>query len=42
LLLNWGQATGKWLIRKRAYTLEWPAEVKERIGKALQRGKGWD
>ncbi|WP_137938738.1 DUF6708 domain-containing protein [Chitinivorax sp. B] len=41
LLINWIQGTGKWLFHKTAIEIDWPDEVKQRIGQPTRQGEGW-
>jgi len=39
--MNWGQGTGIWLLAHTSQRYLWPAAVRQAVGPALQRGKGW-
>jgi hypothetical protein len=41
LSINWGHGTGKWLVAHTSRTYDWPQAVKDAIGPATARGKGW-
>lgn len=41
LSINWGQATGVWLIAHTSRLYEWPQAVRDSIGPATRKGAGW-
>ena len=41
LSINWGQATGVWLVAHTSRLYEWPRAVREAIGPATRKGAGW-
>jgi hypothetical protein len=41
LSINWGQATGLWLVAHTSRVYEWPQAVRQAIGEPVRRGAGW-
>ncbi|MFN3415604.1 MAG: DUF6708 domain-containing protein [Caldimonas sp.] len=41
LSINWGQATGVWLVAHTSREYEWPQAVRQAIGEPVRKGAGW-
>ena len=41
LSINWGQATGVWLVAHTSREYEWPQAVCQAIGEPVRKGAGW-
>jgi hypothetical protein len=41
LSTSWGQGTGIWLLAHTSIDVQWPDAVKQAVGEASARGRGW-